>query len=124
MGLLSSGEQIAAAPEAKGSLEFLADLTRDYFETYWLAALTLQDVARAGALDRKAFIRAALENGRAEFLSGAIGAAEALSKTTLENGLAWLLDQGYLVEKEKKLSLGTAAPDLSERIRRYGWRRA
>jgi glycerol-3-phosphate O-acyltransferase len=130
MGLLASGEQISASAEARPALEFLADLTRDYFETYWLAALTLEDVARAGAMDRKAFIRAALENGRAEFLSGNIGAAEALSKTTLENGLAWLLDQGYLVEKDKRLSVGAAAHDvaarsaLAERIRRYGWRRA
>jgi glycerol-3-phosphate O-acyltransferase len=109
--VLRSDESLQLAPEAHARpyLEFLADLLRDYLEAYLLAALTLKDVAEGVATDRKAFIKFALETGRAEFHAGRIGAAEALAKTTLENAVAYLLDQKFLVEEDKKLKLGTAA---------------
>jgi glycerol-3-phosphate O-acyltransferase len=88
---------------------------RDYLESYLLAALTLQDVATEGAMDRKSFVRAALDTGRAAFLSGRIGAAEALSRTTLENAVEFLLDQKILVEQEKKLRLGPGYTEAGPR---------
>ncbi len=102
---------------------------RDYLESYLLAALALEDLASEGPLDRKGFVKAALETGRAEFLSGRIGASEALSRTTLENAVEYFLDQGILVEKDKKLRLGDAyaekpaREELVKHIRTYLHRR-
>ena len=93
---------------ARGDLDFLADTLRDYVQSYLLAALTLEDLA-AGPMDRKGFVRAALETGRMEFLQGRIDAAEAISRTTLENALTWLVEQEMVVERDRKLVLGPAA---------------
>jgi glycerol-3-phosphate O-acyltransferase len=124
--VLNQGGSIAVAPEkhSRPQLEFLAELLRDYLEAYLLAALTLKEVGES-RLDKKEFIRASLETGRAEFLSGQLGAAEALSRTLLENALQWLVEQRYLVEKDKKLELGPAGQSaasreaLVEQLRRY-----
>src|SRR5262249_28594284 len=85
-----------------------------YLQSYLLAALTNEDVA-AGPLDRRTFLRAALETGRMEFLSGRIDAAEAISRTTLENALSWLLEQQMLVERERRRGLGPEAGRLEQR---------
>ena len=45
----------------------------------------------------------------ADFLAGTIGCAEALSKTNFENALQYLLEQQYVVEKDKRLTAGSAA---------------
>jgi len=66
-------------------------------------------------MDRKSFLRAALETGRMEFLQGRIDAAEAISRTTLENALAWLLDQELVAERERRLVLGPAAERPEQR---------
>ena len=75
--------------------------------------------------DRKSFVKQAMDLGRAEYHSGRITAAESLAKVTLENAVAYMLDQRYLVEEGKELKLGPAAPDVAasqqfaEEIRRY-----
>jgi glycerol-3-phosphate O-acyltransferase len=104
-----------ASAAALPTLEFLADLLRDYLQSYLLAALTLEDVAKVGPMDRKAFLRAALETGRLEFLSGRLDAAEAISRSTLENALSYLLDQGMLEERERKVHLGPAVTTAEQR---------
>src|SRR5262249_52353273 len=111
-GLLAreAGALRPSSAAAIPTLEFLADLVRDYLQSYLLAALTLEDVAKGGPLDRRVFVRAALETGRLEFLSGRLDAAEAISRTTLENALAYLLDQRVLEERERKVQL---APDFT-----------
>jgi hypothetical protein len=48
-------------------------------------------------------------------IAGRIGTAEALRRTTLENAGLFLLDQKYLVEQEKKLSLGPAMQSAEAR---------
>jgi glycerol-3-phosphate O-acyltransferase len=125
------GESVAVAEDkhARALLEFIADLLRDYLESYLLAAMTVQDLAESGPVDKKAFVKAALETGRSEYLAGRIGAAEALSKPTLENAVSFLLDQKALVEDGKLLKLGPASDDPAEReallasIRQYLHRR-
>ncbi|TQF14286.1 glycerol-3-phosphate acyltransferase [Myxococcus llanfairpwllgwyngyllgogerychwyrndrobwllllantysiliogogogochensis] len=128
MGLvINEGESLRVAPEphAQPELEFLADLLRDYLEAYLLAAMTLNDVANGVAEDRKAFIRLALETGRAEYHAGRVTAAESLAKVTLENAVTYLQDQKLLVEEDKKLKLGPQATDaearrqLADAIREY-----
>ncbi|MHB8872328.1 MAG: 1-acyl-sn-glycerol-3-phosphate acyltransferase [Myxococcaceae bacterium] len=98
----------------RADLEFIADLIRDYLESYLLAALTMAEVGEK-KLDKKEFVKAALETGRSEFLSGGLGAAESLSRTTVETALQWLLDQKYLVEQDKKLAYGPAGQDKAAR---------
>ena len=112
------GSLLPPDAQARGVLEFLADMIRDYLQSYLLAALTLDDLA-TGPMDRKAFLRAALETGRMEFLSGRLDAAEAISRTTLENALAWLLEQEMVAERDRKLVLGPTAerPEPREAFR-------
>ena len=98
---------------------------RDYLEAYLIAALTLPEVATGVAPERKAFVKTALELGRAEYHSGRITAAESLAKVTLENAVAYMIEQRYLLEEDKKLKPGPLAPDVAaarrfaEDIRRY-----
>jgi glycerol-3-phosphate O-acyltransferase len=109
------GQLLPAGGEAANLLHFLAALLRDFLESYLLGALTLEDLARSGPMDRKSFVKAALETGRLEFLTGRLGAVEALSRTTLENALAYFLDQDILSEKERKVTLGAAAAAPEQR---------
>lgn len=111
--------KVAPEPHARPDVQFLADLLRDLLESYLLAARTVADVPDAG-LDKKDFLKRALDAGRADYLAGTITAAEALSRPTLETALTYLLDKGYLVEQDKKLKVGARpAPELVERIRPY-----
>jgi glycerol-3-phosphate O-acyltransferase len=119
-GLLDSrdGALVPRDARARTELEFLADVIRDYLQSYLLAGLTLEDLA-AGPMDRRSFVRAALETGRMEFLQGRIDAPEALSRITLENALAWLLEQELVAERDRKLVLGPGAerPEQREAFR-------
>ncbi len=119
-GLLDfrDGALVPRDARARTELEFLADVIRDYLQSYLLAGLTLEDLA-AGHMDRRSFVRAALETGRMEFLQGRIDAPEALSRITLENALAWLLEQELVAERDRKLVLGPGAerPEQREAFR-------
>jgi len=107
---------VAPEPFARPQLEFVSDLIRDYLESYLMAAMTLPEVG--AGLDKKEFIKRALDTGRAEFLAGKITTAESISRTNLESALQWLLEQHALVEKDKKLMVGAKPlPDLASQIR-------
>ena len=118
----ASSLSLAAQHRARPRLVFLADLLRDYLESYLAATLTLEEVALKQSMDRKEFVQAAMETGRAEFLAGRLDAPEALSRTNMENALLLFLDQGFLTESDKSLRLGdsrggrTAISSLAERI--------
>ncbi len=121
-GLLRrDGAQVSVAPEAhaRPMVEFLGDLLRDLLESYLLAAQRAQELDEQG-LDKKEFLKVTLEAGRAAFLAGTITASEALSKTTLENAVQFLLEQRYLMDKDRKLVAGSFnAKDLAAALRRY-----
>jgi glycerol-3-phosphate O-acyltransferase len=108
------GALVPPDARARAALEFLADVIRDYLQSYLLAALTLEDLA-GGPMDRRSFVRAALETGRMEFLQGRIDAPEAISRTTLDNALTWLVDQQMVAERERKLVLGPSAEQPEQR---------
>lgn len=115
--VVRDADKLTLAPEkfVRPQLQFLADLIRDYLESYLLAAMTAQE---GTATDRKDFIKRALETGRAEFLAGRLQASESLSRTNLENALAWLIELSYLAERDKKLQGGTKPlAGLADRIR-------
>jgi glycerol-3-phosphate O-acyltransferase len=101
---------LAPAPHAREDLAFLANLNRDLLESYRCFFSSLKRLN--GPADRKALIAHALETGRAEFLSGTLGCAEALSRPTFENALALCVESGALTEQDKKFALGPslAAP--------------
>jgi glycerol-3-phosphate O-acyltransferase len=115
------GEAIVISPEAhaRPMVAFLADLLRDLLESYSLTTRQAQALDATG-VDKKEFLQRALEAGRAEFLAGTLTASEALSKTTLENAVQFLVDQKYVNDKDKKLTPGSASLiDLAQQIRRF-----
>lgn len=125
LGLVSKGEggsvQIAPETHARPMVQFLADLLRDSLESYLLAARTAHELPPGGC-DRKEYLKRALEAGRADFLAGTITASEALSKTSLENALQFLVERKFLIENDKKLVHGSASSsELIEQIRRFVW---
>ena len=117
--------RVAPRPDAQQTMDFYAELLRDFLESYLLAALTLEDVAQAGSMDRKTFIRMALEIGKAEYLAGRIQAKEALSRTNVENALAYFLERRILQGTDKRFSVGAdfgttaARRAVVEELRRY-----
>ncbi|PZR09918.1 MAG: glycerol-3-phosphate acyltransferase [Archangium gephyra] len=122
LGLLRTVDaEIMVAPEAhaRPMVQFLAEMIRDLLESYLLVARSAVDVGAEGT-DKKDFSKKMLEAGRADFLAGTITASEALSKTTLENAVQFLIEQHYLSEKDKRLTPGTSsAADLAQQIRRF-----
>jgi glycerol-3-phosphate O-acyltransferase len=119
--VLADQSTLRPAPEpfARPMLAFLADLIRDYLESYWLAAKLAANMPVQG-MDKKEFVKATLERGRGEFLAGSLTAAEALSRTNLENAVQYLVDQKVLVEQDKKLTAqASSAKALMETIRSY-----
>jgi glycerol-3-phosphate O-acyltransferase len=122
VGLVEVGQgQISIAGQAeRDSLAFLADLVRDLVEGYLAAALTLKELAQARGMERRAFIKAAIETGRAEYLAGRIAAPESLSRATMENAVLYLLDQRILIEEGRRLQPGPTpleGDQLANRIR-------
>jgi glycerol-3-phosphate O-acyltransferase len=121
--VVREGEALRISPTAgsREQLQFLADLARDYLESYHLA-VRMAVALPEGGQDRKEFLTRALELGRADFLAGTIICSEALSRTNLENALLYLADQGLLAEREKRLvagatPLGPVAAELARFVR-------
>jgi len=103
----------------RASVQFLADLIGDYLESYLLAARQVPLIPPEGQ-DKKEFLKRALENGRVDFLAGELVTSEALSRTNLENALAWLIDQQHLAEENRQLKPGPNPVDaLITEIRSY-----
>ena len=78
-------------------------------------ALTLEDLADGADGPQVLRQRRAGDRARWSSSQGRIDAAEALSRTTLENALAWLVDQEMVVERERKLILGPGAERAEQR---------
>jgi glycerol-3-phosphate O-acyltransferase len=108
--------KVCTGPETD-ALPFLAEFMRAYLEAYRLtfetalSALAPERRGATAAVDRKALVEEALEQGRAAFLSGQVQLRESLSKATIENAAEWLVTQGIIAEQGGKLSLadGTGA---------------
>lgn len=119
LGLLQrSTDRVGLSPEphVRPMVQFLADVSRDYIESYLLAAQGVADLT--APLDRKDFLKRTLEIGRAEFLAGSIVCAESISRTNVENALLYLSEAQFVVEKDKKLSPGSArAVELVRQLR-------
>lgn len=106
----------ASHPDAAQHLLFLRNLLRDFIEAYYVAGVTLEDVARGAALEKKSFVKAAQETGKAELLAGRIAAPESMLQTWLENAVDYFVDVGILeLVDGKRLKLGPAAADATAR---------
>ncbi len=122
--VVRQGDRVKVAPEphSQPQLEFFCDLLQDYLESYLIAALTLGELANSSTWEKKDFVKAALETGQAEFLAGRLESAESLSRPSIENALLYLVDQGLLVEKDRKLLPGpksSEAPLLVKQLKAY-----
>ena len=115
------GDRLAVSRQvgARASVQFLADMHRDYLESYLLAARMASELAPAG-LEKREFLRRTLDRGRTDFLAGTIELSEALSKTNLENALLYLVDQGLVVESDKRFLPGKGSiGELVEQVKRF-----
>ena len=101
---------VPSQTRARPQLVFLADLLRDYLESYLAATLALEaDLISRESVDRKALVDASLDTARAEFLAGRLDAPESLSRPNVENALLFFLDRGILVESDQGFSLADPA---------------
>jgi glycerol-3-phosphate O-acyltransferase len=122
---VAQGQISIPSEEQRDSVAFLADLLRDLVEGYLAAALTLKELAPEHGMERRTFVKAAIESGRAEYLAGRIAAPESLSKATMENAALYLLDERILIEDGRRLRLGPTAAtalegdQLANRIRSF-----
>ena len=108
--LLPPTDVLRVAPEAHSlpALRFLASLLNDYLEAYWVAAMQLRETSSTTALEKKEWLRLALDLGRSLLSRGRVQLPEAVSRPMLENALAFFVDQGLIVEEGKSLR---RAPD-------------
>jgi glycerol-3-phosphate O-acyltransferase len=111
------GDHLRPPPAAAGAnhLALLAGVIRDFIESYRVVASALPAIATT-AMDRKEFVRYALDRGKADFLAGRIHCRESLSKPTLENAVDYFAERGLIdvpEEKGGKLALGKAGRDPS-----------
>jgi glycerol-3-phosphate O-acyltransferase len=101
------GDRLRPGADA-AALEFLADLTRAYLESYRVAAETILAAGGADAApetSRRGLVKAMLERGRAGFLEGRVAQREALSRPTFENAVEWFVEEGALVRSGEGLTL-------------------
>ena len=115
-GLVTRTASWVSVSSNQSQLVFLADLLRDYLESYLLAALTLAEFASEGPVERKALIEASLDNGRAEFLARRLDAPESLSRPNIENALLFFIDQEIVTESKKLLRVHPAAAETLSAI--------
>lgn len=104
LGLLKKADgrlRAATDPEAADRLSLLCGLLRDLLEAYRAVAAALPRL-RDRALDRKEFVRLALERGRVDFLAGRIRCRESLSKPVVENAVLAFAEQGLFAAPEDK----------------------
>jgi glycerol-3-phosphate O-acyltransferase len=91
--LVSQGDRLHVGRE-RHTLHFFADLLRPYLEAYRATAVALLGAPPAAAVDPRALARAALEHARASYAAGRLELRESVSKATIENAVAWLVQQG------------------------------
>jgi len=99
LGLLSIvGHNYMLATEnfAVLRLEFLANLLRDYLESYRLMAMALQTMEKNSSVDSKELLKKAIALGQADLLLGKITMAEALSKPNLENAIRYFAKEKFI----------------------------
>ncbi|MCL2258722.1 MAG: 1-acyl-sn-glycerol-3-phosphate acyltransferase [Proteobacteria bacterium] len=83
-------------------LEFLANLLRDYLESYRLAALAIQTMEKNSSVDSKELLKKAIALGQANLLLGKLTMAEALSKPNLENAIRYLAQEKFIEANGKE----------------------
>ena len=99
LGLLSIvGENYVLTTErfAVLRLEFLANLLRDYLESYLLTAMAIQTMEKNSSVDSKELLKKAIALGQADLLLGKLTMAEALSRPNLENAIRYFSKENFI----------------------------
>ena len=99
LGLLSIvGENYILTAErfAVLRLEFLANVLRDYLESYRLTAMAIQTMEKKSSFDLKELLKRAIALGQADLLLGKLTMAEALSRPNLENAVRYLAKEKFI----------------------------
>lgn len=97
---------------AEGSLvPVYAGMVRTYFESYRLAASSLDQLRASGKVKRKDWIKQTLVRGNKLFLSGKLELRESVSKPKLENALSAFHDLGIVRVSADAIEAGAALAD-------------
>ncbi len=99
----------------------LRDLTRDFVESYFIAADALEELP-AGGLEPKELTKRALGRGQGAYQAGKIGGLESLSRPNFENAWTVFQEMGLIAGDEKRLRLqgdGASAIKLRDEIAQY-----
>lgn len=109
LGLLQAGPTgWTVPPESIDALYFLRALLGDLVETYRVMVGSL-DPLEKGPMERKDLVRHAFDHGKKVYLAGRVKNVEALSGPTMNQAIAWLVDQGHLVAvDDSKVALSEA----------------
>jgi len=83
-------------------LEFLANLLRDYLESYRLTAMAIQPMEKNSSVDSKELLKKAIALGQADLLLGKLTMAEALSKPNMENAIRYLSQEKFMEANGKE----------------------
>ncbi len=109
----STGALRAAAPE---KLLLLAGQVRDFVESYLVAARALDGVS--APIAEKDLVKRIHERGEKLFYTGEVRRREACVRANYQNAVAYFVERGVLVEKDRKLELapGTDVRALAQEI--------
>jgi len=122
LGLLSiAGKHYMLATEkfAVLRLEFLANLLRDYLESYWLMAMTVQTMEKNSSFELKELLKKAIALGQADLLLGKLTMAEALSKPNLENAIRYLTKEKFMEADGKGWRLSGDLKEFELQLKSY-----
>jgi glycerol-3-phosphate O-acyltransferase len=121
LGLISPDALHPSSIAARDRLELLRDLTRDFVESYFIAADALEELG-AGGLEPKELTKRAMARGQGGYLAGKIGGLESLSRPNFENAWSLMQELGVIVSDQQRFRLGgdgAEAVQLREEIARY-----
>lgn len=119
-GSVAQVDQLFASPQNARQLRWLADLLKNFIESYLLASESLL-LLLSGPRDYREWLDKALEKGRADFQSGKIGRAESLSKANIESAFRAFEGFGLLERcgdknRSRKLAEGVTRDLIESRL--------
>jgi glycerol-3-phosphate O-acyltransferase len=110
LGLLDLHDgQLVPTSDGAPRLRTLADLLVNFVESY-IAATDALTLLLKGPIDKKEWLKLAMERAHAAFLAGRMRKFESLSKVTFENALELFEEQGVVVRAGDKGKLRALAP--------------
>ena len=122
LGLLSIvGKNYTLTTEAFAvlRLEFMANLLRDYLESYRLVAMAVHTLEKNSSFDLKELLKRAIALGQADLLLGKLTMAEALSRPNLENAVRYLAKEKFIEADGKEWRFLKDPKEFELQLRSY-----